>query len=190
MLSAIPTHALIAQSGQSVRLKPGRFVGSIPTGGTALKRHRKGSRLLTRRKKKYIAGALAGAGAVAALSTLTGCASDADVVSENLSKAAENFEVNRRIVMFNGITDKYLLEIDGPCSIEDDGNQLEVTCKTGPGEYKKHFLGLSDNVSYFVEQGEPVKASANHYRVIFKPQSILPDVDFRGSTSDVPRNQP
>lgn len=141
-------------------------------------------------RKRILSAIAAGGITVGALATLSACSSDADVVSENLSKAADNFEVNRRIVMFNGITDKYLLEIDGPCSIEDDGNQLEVTCKTGPGEYKKHFLGLSDNVSYFVEQGEPVKASANHYRVTFKPQSILPDPDFRGSSSDLPRSQP
>lgn len=123
--------------------------------------------------------------------TLTGCMDDdADVVSENLSKAADNFEVNRRIVAFNGITDKYLMVIEGACSITDEGNQLEVVCKVGPDEYKKHFLGLSDNVSYFVEQGEPVKASANHYRVTFKPQSIVPDVDFRGSSEDTPKSQP
>lgn len=138
------------------------------------------------RKKKYIAGALAGVGALISLSA---CANDADVVSENLSKAADNFEVNRRIVMFNGITDKYLLTIEGPCSITDEGDQLEVVCKSGPGTYKKHFLGLSDNVSYFVEQGEPVSASANHYRVTFKPQSIIPDPDFRGSSDDLPRSQ-
>jgi hypothetical protein len=64
-----------------------------------------------------------------------------------------------------------------------------VVCKVGKDTYKKHFLGLSDIVPYFVEQGEPVSASANHYRVTFKPQSIIPDVDFRGSTEDLPRNQ-
>lgn len=115
---------------------------------------------------------------------------DADVASENLSKAADNFEVNRRIVMFNGITDKYLMVIEGLCSIEEDGRQLEVVCKVGKNAYKKHFLGLSDNVSYFVEQGESVDVSVNHYRVTFRPQSILPDVDFRGSTEDLPRSQP
>lgn len=114
---------------------------------------------------------------------------DADVVSENLSKAADNFEVQRRVVMFNGITDQYLLVIEGACSIEDDGTQLEVVCKTGKDTYKKHFLGLSDNVSYFVEQGEDAKASANHYRVTFKPQSIIPSIDFRGSTEDLPKVQ-
>lgn len=128
--------------------------------------------------------------AAAGTLTLTGCATDADVTSENLSKAADNFEVQRRIVMFNGITDKYLMEIVGLCSIADEGNQLEVICKTGKDQYKKHFLGLSDNVSYFVEQGEGVKASANHYRVTFKPQSIIPDPDFRGSSDDTPRSQP
>lgn len=111
---------------------------------------------------------------------------DANVVSENISKAADNFEVVRRIVMFNGITDQYLLVVEGRCNIVDEGNQLEVTCKLGEDAYKKHFLGLSDNVSYFVEQGEPVDVSEYHYRVTFKPQSILPDPDFRGSTEDTP----
>ena len=111
---------------------------------------------------------------------------DADVVSENISKAADNFEVMRRIVMFNGITDEYLLQIEGRCNIVDEGNQLEVTCKEGEDAFKKHFLGLSDNVSYFVEQGEPIDVSEYHYRVTFKPQAILPDVDFRGSAEDTP----
>lgn len=134
--------------------------------------------------------------AIAAVASLAGCTSDddADVVSENISKAADNFEVNRRVVMFNGITDEYLLVIEGRCSIEDEGHQLEVTCKVDEGggadAYKKHFLGLSDNVSYFAEQGDPVNVSAYHYRVTFKPQTILPDVDFRGSASDGPQAQP
>lgn len=145
-----------------------------------------------RTKKRLIAGGAALLMAGGAIAGLSSCGvDDADVASENLSKAADNFEVDRRIVFFNGITDKYLLEIKGACSIKADEaeRQLEVICKTGPGHYKKHFLGLSDNVTYFVEQGEPIAASANHYRVTFKPQSIIPDIDFRGSTSDLPRNQ-
>lgn len=111
--------------------------------------------------------------------TLAGCASDAQLASENLSKAADQFEVNRRIVFFNGITDTYLLSIEGRCSIKADAvdAQLEVTCKVGENEFKKHFLGLSDNVSYFVEQTEPVDVSVYRYRVIFKPATVLPDVD-------------
>jgi uncharacterized lipoprotein YmbA len=112
---------------------------------------------------------------------LTAC-TDADVASTNLSKAADNFEINRRVVFYNGITDTYLLTIEGRCSLgnaDDRSQQVTVTCKTGEDEYKKHFLGLSDNVTYFAEQIEPAKVSAYHYRVTFKPQTILPDIDFR-----------
>ncbi|GGL03460.1 beta-sandwich lipoprotein [Nocardia jinanensis] len=124
--------------------------------------------------KKLIAAAAAlSAGVIA----LTGCSSDADVVSKNLSKESDQFKINRRVVFFNGITDKYLLSIEGKCSIKDENSQLEVTCKTGDDEYKKHFLGLSDNVSYFVEQLEDANVSRYHYKVIFKPETILPDVD-------------
>ena len=110
---------------------------------------------------------------------LTAC-SDADVASRNLSEASDQFEVSRRIVFFNGITDKYLLEIEGLCSIKADAEdaQLEVTCKVGDDEFKKHFLGLSDNVSYFVEQLEPVTADPYRYRVVFKPETIIPDIDM------------
>lgn len=136
--------------------------------------------------KKMITFALLGAAALG----LSACFDDdAKVASHNLSKAADNFEITRRVVFFNGITGEYLLELEGLCSIEDQVNQLEVTCKVGKGEYKKHFLGLSDNVSYFVEQMYPKHESAYHYRVTFKPQVILPDIDFRGSVSDGPNSQ-
>ena len=111
--------------------------------------------------------------------TLTGCKDDAKVASYHLSKAADNFEVNRRVVFMNGITDTYMLSIEGLCSIEDQRNQLEVVCKVGPTTMKKHFLGLSDNVTYFVEQLDPVKASVYRYRVTFKPSVIIPDIDLR-----------
>lgn len=112
---------------------------------------------------------------------LSAC-TDADIASTNLSKAADNFEIDRRIVFYNGITDSYMLTIEGRCSLgnsDDRNKQLTVTCKTGEDTYKKHFLGLSDNVTYFVEQLEPVSVSAYHYRVTFKPQTILPDIDLR-----------
>ena len=76
-----------------------------------------------------------------------------------------------------------MLSLEGLCALKADGmdKQLEVTCKTGANEFKKHFLGLSDNVTYFSEQVEGVGVNEYHYRVTFKPQSILPDIDFRGS---------
>ena len=116
------------------------------------------------------------------LSTLTfgGC-SDANVASRNLSKAADMFEINRRVVFYNGVTGDYMLEIEGLCSLGnyDASNEVTITCKTGPKEYKKHFLGLSDNVTYFVEQLDGENVSAYHYRVIFKPSVIIPDIDLR-----------
>lgn len=121
---------------------------------------------------------------VLALATLlAGCQDDATIANHNLSKAADNFEITRRVVFINGITDKYLLSIEGRCSVEtsSSGHVLHVICKTGNSEFKKHMLGLSDNVSFMVEQMGSVKASAYHYRVTFKPQQIVPDIDFRGS---------
>ena len=128
---------------------------------------------------------------VSALAGGLAACNDADVASYNISKAADNFEVDRRIVFYNGITDTYMLTVEGRCSLEADGldNQLEVTCKVGPEAYKKHFLGLSDNVTYFAEQLDVADVSVYHYRVTFKPQVIVPDVDFRGSLTDLPETQ-
>ena len=124
--------------------------------------------------------------AVISMSLLAAC-SDADIASHNISKAADMFEINRRVVFYNGITGGYMLSIEGLCSLgnNDKAREVSITCKTGPKEFKKHFLGLSDNVTFFVEQLEPAKASAYHYRVIFKPQTIIPDVDLRGDMNEL-----
>ena len=111
---------------------------------------------------------------------MAGCR-DADIASRNLSIAADQFEIVRRIVFYNGITGEYMLAIEGLCALGgsiDAPNELTVTCKVGNGEYKKHFLGLSDNVTYFAEQLEPNPADVFRYRVIFKPESIIPDIDL------------
>jgi hypothetical protein len=125
--------------------------------------------------KKRLLLAVATIATVAA--TLTGCATDADTVSYNLSKDADQFKIDRRVVFYNGITNEYILTIEGRCSITDAEGQLEVTCAIGPDAYKKHFLGLSDNVTYFAEQLEVADASRYHYKVLFKPEAILPEVD-------------
>jgi hypothetical protein len=116
----------------------------------------------------------------ASVAGLAAC-TDAEIASQNLSKAADMFEIQRRIVFYNGITDSYMLTIEGACSIDKDNqdNQLEVTCKTGQKEYKKHFLGISDNVTYFVEQLRDQNVSPDHYRVVFKPAAIIPDIEVK-----------
>jgi hypothetical protein len=125
---------------------------------------------------------------IVGLAALAGC-TDADIASSNLSKAADQFEINRRVVFYNGITGDYILSVEGLCSLGnyDKTGTLTVTCKTGTNAYKKHFLGLSDNVTFFAEQMEPVAASTYHYRVIFKPQTIIPDIDFRGDAGELVR---
>lgn len=112
---------------------------------------------------------------------LTACTTDADVASSNVSKAADMFQVNRRIIFYNGITSEYILEIQGYCSLGnyDDEGELTVTCKVGEGEYKKHFLGLSDNVTYFAEQIDSKAVSKDAYKVIFKPSTIIPSVEIK-----------
>lgn len=106
---------------------------------------------------------------------------DADVASRNISQAADMFEINRRIVFYNGITGEYILTIEGLCSLGnyDRSGELTVTCKVGPKAYKKHFLGLSDNVTFFAEQIDNADVSVYRYRVIFKPSTIIPDLEVR-----------
>lgn len=128
---------------------------------------------------------LTAAAILAIAATLAACEDDASIASYNLSKAADMFEIDRRIVFYNGITGGYMLTIEGRCSIEDQGNQLEVTCKVSDKAFKKHFLGLSDNVTYFAEQMETADVSVYHHRIVFKPQSIVPEIDFRGDVEEL-----
>lgn len=116
---------------------------------------------------------------------LGACERDADIASRNLSKAADMFEIDRRIIFYNGITDTYMLTIEGRCSIVDQKTQLEVTCKVSDRAYRKHFLGLSDNVTYFAEQLETADVSVYHHRIIFKPQTIIPEIDLRGDADEL-----
>ena len=119
---------------------------------------------------------------------LSSC-SDARVASLNINKAARNFEIDRRIVFYNGVTGDYMLTIEGRCVIGDSRNQLRVTCQIGESDYRKHYLGLSDNVTYFAEQLSPGDVSAYHHRITFKPQVIVPDIDFRGSMDALLENK-
>lgn len=121
------------------------------------------------------------AAAVLVVIGVAACDSDADVASRNLSKAADQFEVNRRIVFYNGINGEYILVIEGLCSLGnyDRSREVSVTCKTSASTYKKHFLGLSDNVTFFAEQIDASPASVYRYRVIFKPVAVVPAIELK-----------
>lgn len=129
---------------------------------------------------KKIAAALGAA--ILAVTALAGCSSDADTASRNISTAAEQFEVQRHIVGVNGITDHYAFEVVGRCSVETAESQvagsLEVICKHGPNDFRRHNVGLSDNVFYVVEQLEPIDVSVYHTRIIIKPENLLPEFDL------------
>lgn len=120
-----------------------------------------------------------GIATVAALGILSACTTEADTANQNLSKAADNFEVPRRIVGINGITDKVLFSVEGFCSITNDGNKLDVICKVNKdGTVERTTLGLSDNVTYVSTQLGGVKVDLFRPRVIFRPETIVPNIDL------------
>lgn len=76
------------------------------------------------------------------------------------------------------------MTIEGLCSIKADSadKQIEVTCKTDEGEYKKHYLGLSDNVTYVVEQVEASDTDTFHYKVVYRPEALAPGIGLQTSS--------
>ena len=119
------------------------------------------------------------AAAMLTTAALAGCSTNADKANENLSIAADNFEVQRHIVGVNGITGDYAFEVVGRCSINDQGHQLEVTCRHGENEYRKHMIGLSDNTFYVAEQLDAIDVSVYHTRILIKPETLLPEVELQ-----------
>lgn len=117
--------------------------------------------------------------ALAFVLALPACKQESDIASYNVSAAAHNFEVKRRVVFYNGITGEYILTIEGLLSVTPEAGKLSVIVKTGPKEYKKHYLGVSDNVTWFCEQIDSIPADPFHYRVIFRPTTIIPDVELQ-----------
>lgn len=128
-------------------------------------------------KTSRTAAAIVGAG-LASVALLSGCTTtDADMVNENIKTAAEQFEISRRIVAINGVTDKYLLVVEGRCSLEWPESRADIICKLADGSYIKHTVHLSDNVTVMSEQTNGTAVSSDHYRVIFRPEAIVPNVD-------------
>lgn len=124
---------------------------------------------------------------VISVGVVLGCGSksNADNVDDNLGKEAEKFNVQRKIVAINGITDKPILEVEGRCSIETNETLsteshvvLEVICKYGDKDYRKHFVGVSDNVTWTSTQLRGLKVSEYRTKFTFRPASLVPDVDL------------
>ena len=112
---------------------------------------------------------------------LAACSRSADIASHNISERADNFEIPRRVVLYNGITDAYIQEVKGFCSLgnNDGAGEVSVTCKADNGEFVKHIWKLGDNVTVFSEQLQGVTVNTNFYSVTFKPTAILPAITLR-----------
>ena len=103
--------------------------------------------------------------------------SSADNVNHNLSQAADNFEVVRKITVYNARTDLIVMEMEGYMSLSNSStNELVVTCKTGEDEYKKNYIYLNEYVIYVVEDITGTATDPYHYKVHF--YTAVPDVDF------------
>lgn len=125
-------------------------------------------------KSLIVAGVLGGA----ILTTAGACDTEADTVNENISKSAEQFEIQRNIIFYNGITDKIVATVEGRCSIERDAEKLLAVCKVGENQFTRDELGLSDNMTYFSIQTETADVNSFRKRVIIKPQGVIPDFDI------------
>ena len=106
---------------------------------------------------------------------LVGC-TEASQVSHNISQEADNFNVIRRLTVINTKSDKPEFELVAEFSIEVDhrDSQLEVTCETGDGIYKKHFIGLTRDTMYVVEDISGAEVNKYYYEVNFLPKTISP----------------
>ncbi len=107
---------------------------------------------------------------------LTGCESEADKVSYNLSQEADNFNVVRQLTVINCIGGDVLFQMTGKMSITADheDNQLEVIVEDEDGSYKKHFIGLSDNVTYVLEDLGDNDVSKYKYTLNYNPKMWIP----------------
>lgn len=111
-----------------------------------------------------------------AVCCMTACDA-ADTVNNNLSQAADNFEVLRKITVYNARTDLIVMEMEGYMSLSNSStSELVVTCKTGANEYKKNYIYLNTYVIYVVEDITGTSTDPYHYKVHF--YTPLPDVDL------------
>ena len=109
-------------------------------------------------------------------SCFAGC-TEAENVNYNLSQAADNFEVVRKITVYNARTDLIIMEMEGFMSLANNGaSELVVTCRTGENEYKKNYVYLNDYVIYVVEDITGTVTDPYHYKIHF--YTALPDVDW------------
>lgn len=125
--------------------------------------------------KKFFVSAVAAALTVV---VLAGCSSDADTADRNIVTAAEQFEIQRTIIGINGITGDIIFYAEGRCSFENYTGRVDVTCRYGPDEYRKHVFITGDQDSVVITQEEAVDVSVYQTRIILKPENLIPNFDL------------
>lgn len=111
---------------------------------------------------------------VICMSCLVGCTA-ADNVNFNISQSAGNFEVLRKITVYNARTDLIIMDMEGYMDISNNSsNELVVTCKTNENEYKKNYIYLNEYVIYVVEDISGTITDPYHYKVHF--YTAIPDI--------------
>ncbi len=105
--------------------------------------------------------------------TLVGC-TEAEKVSYNVSKEADNFNVTRRVTVYNTRTDRLVLEVIGNLSVLHSSGDIDIVVEVAPGQYKKHFVGLNEWTTYAVEDISGAFVDRYHYEINYMPQSIIP----------------
>ena len=126
------------------------------------------------------------AAALAAVSLLcmgnNGCTNDVDVVKHNMSDAAGNFQIPRKISFYNTRHDRVMLEVQGYCDFSNSSENsgwLNIICKDNSGGYVKHSEFKSNDTTILVEQVAPAMVSKTFYHYTLKPLSIIPDIEIR-----------
>jgi hypothetical protein len=99
---------------------------------------------------------------------------EAERVSYNMSKEADQFNVTRRVAVYNTRTDKPLLEIIGNLSVQKSSGDIDIIVEVAPGQYKKHFINLNGWTTYVVEDVSGAYVDKYHYEVNFMPEMIVP----------------
>lgn len=121
-------------------------------------------------------------GLVASVMALSGCDRAADVASRNLATAGDNFELLRSIHFINTRSDKEIMRIEGYCAKDNSSTDrtLIITCREKEnGSVKKHYMGLSTDTTYFIEQLDGAQVSIDHTRIVFAPQTLIPTLEMR-----------
>lgn len=112
---------------------------------------------------------------IISLLLLTGC-SEAKRVSSNLSQESDNFNVVRKVTVIDAITNDVMFQMSGKMSINADTKekQLEIVVENANNKYQKHIIGLSDNVSYVVEDVDVPNVSKYKYEINYNPKMWVP----------------